>query len=252
VSRFLSVGAPADESTGVLPAQARAWEERPLIRRLYQDWYGRIAAELSRADGPTVELGCGIGSFKRFMPSVVATDVEESPWADQVVDAGELPFGDGSVANVVMTDVLHHLPEPVACLEEVERVLAPGGRFVALEPFCSPVSKALYRRFHVENLEEGVDPFSGSPQAGEDPWDANIALPTLLFWRDRARLRVRVPRLEPVRLERLSWLVYPLSGGFSGPRLVPMALVPALRRIEDLLPLERLAAFRCLVTLEKR
>jgi hypothetical protein len=130
-------------------------------------------------------------------------------------------------------------------------VLAPGGRLVALEPFCSPLSKVAYARLHEEHLDASVDPFAGA-QSGGDPWDANIALPTLLFWRDLDRLRQELPGLELVGRERLAWLVYPLSGGFSGRPLLTPRIGAALRRVEAVLPFERLAAFRCLVTLERR
>jgi SAM-dependent methyltransferase len=246
-------GAAPDRDAGqTLQAQREAWEARPLVRALYHDWYRGIAGQLASVRGPTVELGCGIGSFKEFMPEVVATDVIDSPWSDEVIDAQELPYADGSVANLVMVDVIHHLAQPLRTLEEAGRVLVPGGRVVALEPFCSPLSRPLYRRFHQERLNESVDPWSDRSQTGRDPWDANIALPTLLFWRDRGRLRQRLPELGLVARERLAWLAYPLSGGFFGRPLAPRRLGGLLRRVDAALPLERVAAFRCLVTLEKR
>ena len=243
--------ASRDGSGQALQVLRDAWEERPLVRALYHDWYRLIAARLARGGGPTVELGCGIGTFKEFMPEVVATDVEPSPWADEVVDAQRLPYADGSVRNLVLVDVIHHLEDPVACLAEAQRVLAPGGRLVALEPFCSPLAKVAYTRFHEEHLDASVDPFAGA-QSGDDPWDANIALPTLLFWRDLDRLRRELPQLAVVSRERLAWLVYPLSGGFSGRPLLTPRIGSALLRVERAFPLERLAAFRCLVTLERR
>lgn len=244
-----AVRPPAGDLT--LQEQRAAWESRPLVRALYHDWYRRMAGQLSSAPGPTIELGCGIGSFKEFMPEVVATDVLESRWADRVVDARQLPYADESVANLVMVDVIHHVEEPAALLEEAQRVLVPGGRLVALEPYCSPVSRPLYRRFHHEPVDETVDPFAGA-QSGSDPWDANGALPTLLFWRHLPRLQERFPKLHVASRERLAWLVYPLSGGFSGRRLVPPSLGRLLQRVEAALPLARLAGFRCLVALEKR
>ena len=71
---------------------------------------------------------------------VVTTDVEPTPWADHVVDAERLPYGDGSLANLVLIDVFHHLADPAGFLDEASRTLAPGGRVVILDPYCSPVS----------------------------------------------------------------------------------------------------------------
>jgi SAM-dependent methyltransferase len=235
-----------------LVTQREAWERRPLVRDLYTSWYARIVAELSAQDGSTIELGCGIGSFKEFFPGAVATDVCETPWSEEVIDAQSLPWPDAVIANLVMVDVLHHLPDPMRFLREAARVLVPRGRLVMVEPFCSPVSRALYDAFHHEPVDMRADPFSGHMASSEDPWDANSALPTLIFWRGLERFREHHPELLVVTRERLAWLLYPLSGGFSRPRLAPYRLGRVLHGLEEALPLERLAAFRCLVTLEKR
>jgi SAM-dependent methyltransferase len=229
-----------------------AWNRRPLIREIYASWYARIARELSSVDGATVELGCGIGTLKEFVPGITATDVLESPWADERVDAHELPYPGSSVGNLVMVDVLHHLSEPLKAVEEAQRVLAPGGRLVMLEPFCSPLSRVAYGRLHHEKLDESVDPFSPGPSGvSDDPWDANIALPTVIFWRRLDQFRRRYPDLTVVNRERLAWLLYPLSGGFSRRQFVPYRLRRLVHGLERAVPLSRLAAFRCLVTLEK-
>ncbi len=47
-----------------------------------------------------------------------------------VTDAGRLPFKDGHFNLVTMVNVLHHLESYRGILAEVERVLAPDGRFV--------------------------------------------------------------------------------------------------------------------------
>lgn len=46
-------------------------------------------------------------------------------------DAGDLPFPDDSFDIVHAHQVLHHLPDPVAALREMTRVLRPGGRLAA-------------------------------------------------------------------------------------------------------------------------
>jgi SAM-dependent methyltransferase len=49
------------------------------------------------------------------------------------VDA-PLPFADESFDGVVMKDLLEHVPDPVALVREVHRVLRPGGRVFASSP----------------------------------------------------------------------------------------------------------------------
>ncbi|WP_348609972.1 class I SAM-dependent methyltransferase [Halobaculum rarum] len=48
-------------------------------------------------------------------------------------DAATLPVRDGSLDAVVVTDALHHFPEPEAAIGEVARALAPGGVLVIRE-----------------------------------------------------------------------------------------------------------------------
>ena len=184
------------------------------------------------------------------MPNVVATDVEPTRWAEATVDAHELPYADSSLANLVLFDVFHHLRDPARFLDEARRALRPGGRVVLVEPYCSPVSTPLYRRFHHERTDLRVDPFAPDPQLGA-AMEGNQALPTLAFFRYEAELRRRWPELRIVRRRRFAFLLYPLSGGYSRTPLVPRALYRPLRILEEALsPLASLLAFRCLVVLE--
>jgi SAM-dependent methyltransferase len=229
----------------------RAWNDRPLLRKIYRDWFVLIASRLAVVPGPTLELGSGIGQLREFVPGLVTSDVEQTPWADRVVDAGRLPYGDAELANIVMLDVYHHLPQPAAFLTEARRTLAPGGRVVMLEPHVSPLSRVAYR-FHHERLELDGDGFAASDSA--DPMDANLAQTTLAFFDQRSEYDRRWPELPVVEAGRLSFLVYPLSGGFTRRQLLPAALYRPMNAIERVLnpALGRVAAFRSLVVLERR
>jgi SAM-dependent methyltransferase len=235
----------------VLAEHERAWDERPLLRRLYGEWHEDIARSLARVPGETVELGAGLAHLKAVVPELVATDVEPTRWADDVVDAHELPYDDASVANLVLVDVFHHLADPARFLDEARRVLRPGGRVVMVEPYCSPVSTPLYRRFHHERTETGVDPFA--PQTDLDAaMEGNQALPMLAFFRHDEELRRRWPELRIVRRRRFAFVLYPLSGGYTHRPLVPTRLYGPLHAVERALaPLGPVAAFRCLVVLER-
>lgn len=53
-------------------------------------------------------------------------------------DATALSYGEDSVDAVVLTAVLGEIPDPVAALGEIRRVLKPGGRLVVGELFGDP------------------------------------------------------------------------------------------------------------------
>ncbi len=106
---------------------------------------------LTRASGTTVELGSRTGLNLRFYPETIdeliltepdaamrkrlARRLEQKWGSSRVLDApGEcLPFEDETVDTVVSTFVLCTVDAPDAALQEIRRVLRPGGRPLFLE-----------------------------------------------------------------------------------------------------------------------
>jgi len=235
------------------PEQYRAiWNDKPVLQELYRDYYRRIAARC--VPGRTLEVGGGSGNLKAALGQVTCTDILPAPWLDVVADAQLLPFADGSFTNIVLVDVLHHLENPRSFLCEVQRLLTPGGRVVMLEPAITPMSWPFYRYGHQEALDFWQDPLALQRTGGwRDPFNANQAIPTLLFGRFRARFEREFPRLQLKQVEKLSFFAYPLSGGFRPWTLLTVSLARALLRIENYLQpfLGPLMAFRLLVVLEQ-
>jgi SAM-dependent methyltransferase len=248
-----AVAVEGDSLAELLAAQERAWEQRPLLRELYGTWFRDIAARMSTVPGSAVELGSGIGRFREVRPDIVTTDVEPTAWADEVVKAERLPYEDGTVSNLVLVDVFHHIASPARFLDEAARVLRPGGRVIILDPYCSPVSGPLYRAFHPERTDLGAAPFDDDARVDETPFDSNQARATLAFFRGADELERRWPELRLLERRRLALFAYPLSGGFMRRPLVPDAVGRALLRVEPALSwLAPVCAFRCLVVLERR
>ena len=57
-------------------------------------------------------------------------------------DAQQLPFADASVDHVILLDVLEHIPDPQCSIEEIFRVLKPGGTLTIQVPFMYPIHDA--------------------------------------------------------------------------------------------------------------
>jgi len=229
------------------------WQKKPVLRALYGDYHRRMAAACS--PGLTLEIGGGAGHLKELREDVLSSDIQLAPWLDLVADAQALPLADASLDNIVMLDVLHHVERPRRFFEEAQRCLRPGGRIVLLEPAMTPLSTLLYRFGHPEPVDMAADPLTDeSPTPERDPYDANQAIPTLLFRRTPKRFARLFPELVLRRADLLSLFAFPLSGGFRPWSLVPAALIPPLLALESaLLPLlGPLMAFRLLVVIERR
>jgi SAM-dependent methyltransferase len=243
------MGAPAADA---LADYRSVWERKPVLRLIYDDFYDRIAAACRT--GPTIEIGGGIGNLKQRLGEVVATDIQFAPWLDCVADAQRLPFADGTAANIVMVDVLHHLEFPAVFFREVARVLRPGGRVVMVEPAITWGSTLFYRLLHHEPVRTSVEVLlDGQPDPRRDPYASNQAIPTLIAPRDRDRFHRLFPSLRIAGVEWFALAAYPLSGGFKPWSLVGAGMARQMLRIERALEpaLGRLAAFRMLLIVEK-
>jgi SAM-dependent methyltransferase len=238
-------------SDEILRRHQIVWQKKPVLRMLYTEWYREIVGWLQ--PGRTLEVGGGTGNLKEFAPSVVCTDIVKLPWLDAVVDAQQLPFAKGSLANIVLFDTLHHLETVRYFFDEALRVLQPQGRVIIMDPYISVCSWPVYHFLHPEPVDFDQDPLVLSPlQPGRKPFDANQAISTILFERSSRRFHELYPSLKKLRHHRLAFFAYPLSGGFEYPSLMPMWMLGPVLTLERLVGvLSRYLAFRILVVLEK-
>jgi SAM-dependent methyltransferase len=240
------------ERADQLGEHRRVWERKGVLRLVYDDFYGRIAAACG--PGLTLEIGGGIGNLKQRLSDVISTDIQSAPWLDCVADAQRLPFADACAANIVMIDVLHHLEFPVAFFREAARVLRPGGRVLMVEPAITWGSSLFYRLLHHEPVRTSADVLGdGSPDPRRNPYDSNQAIPTLLATRERERFHRLFPALRIACVQWFAFAAYPLSGGFQSWSLIGEGVARRLLRIEGVLEplIGRVAGFRLLLTVEK-
>jgi SAM-dependent methyltransferase len=83
---------------------------------------------------PILEVGsCNVnGSVRSLFPTpYIGVDVVEGPSVDRVIESDDrLPFEDGIFGTVVSTECLEHAIDPVELLDEMVRVLRPGGLLI--------------------------------------------------------------------------------------------------------------------------
>lgn len=77
-------------------------------------------------------------------------------------DAHQLPFATASMDGVLMVSVLEHLRDPIRAVDQVWRVLKPGGIFFSYAPFYHPYhgSPQDYFRFTMEGYRYLLRDFS--------------------------------------------------------------------------------------------
>jgi SAM-dependent methyltransferase len=189
-------------------------QENLFLRHIYEQWYRLIAANLPAMDGPVLELGSGAGFFKDFFTgNVISSEVFYCPTVQVVLNGQRLPFRDHSLRAIVMTDVLHHIPQVRLFFKEACRCLLPGGVIVMVEPWVSRWSRWVYSRFHAE-------PFLAEAQEWEFPetgplTGANGALPWIVFERDRQQFEREFEQLSIGAIQLLMPFCYLVSGGVS-------------------------------------
>ena len=130
---------------------------------------------MSQSESPRVlviggrVLGQGMESLAN-QPGIelIETDVRLGPRTALLCDAHNIPFKDKSFDGVIIQAVLHHVPDPYKCCEEIHRVLTDNGLVYAESPFMQQVHggaldftrfthvghRRLFRRF--AELDSGI------------------------------------------------------------------------------------------------
>src|SRR6202167_2136406 len=118
--------------------------------------FGRHAFEAARRGASVVALDAGedevLGVAATFAAMVETGELTSGSLHANVGrgDAVHLPFPDATFDRVICSEVLEHIPEDVAAMEELTRVLRPGGTMAITVPRFGPelVNWALSDEYH--------------------------------------------------------------------------------------------------------
>jgi len=149
--------------------------------RYTKEWHIPIAADFASARGLKVlEIGCGLGTdgaqFAEAGADYTGVDLTEAAvdlarqrfelfdlaGKFQTADAENLDFADDSFDLVYSHGVLHHTPDTQKAIDEVHRVLRPGGRAVVMlyhrDSYNYRVNISVLRRWGARllNSEPGI------------------------------------------------------------------------------------------------
>lgn len=201
-------------------------------------------------DGDVLEIGSGGGFIKDLYPEVITSDVKELSNVDMVVNAENLPFENNSIDAILAAHVIHHIPDICKFLDEANRVLKIGGGIICLEPYWSPFAKLLYKKVHPEPFDEDAKEWTLD---GNNPMtSSNQAMSYILLKRDRSKFNQLYPQFKLIRLKRMSFIRYMMTGGIWLKPKAPGWAFPILKYIEVLLtPLMPLFAIHHIFILKK-
>lgn len=148
---------------------------RPSIRRFVQ-----ICAETLPVKEPIYEFGSfqvagqeDIADLRTLFPGkrYVGSDMREGPGVDVILDLHSLDLPDDSVGTALMIDTMEHVEYPHKAIDEVNRVLAPGGILIMTSVMRFPIHDHPYDywRFTPEAFSSLLKPFAFSfaDHAGE-------------------------------------------------------------------------------------
>lgn len=119
---------------------------------------------------PIIEIGARPAAgqedglnLRQYFPGqeYIGCDIQAGPRVDRIEDVHHLTFADGSVGGVIALDTLEHVADPRRAVEEVWRVLRPGGVVVISSVMFFPIHAHPWDfwRFTPEGFKQLLEPF---------------------------------------------------------------------------------------------
>lgn len=205
--------------------------------QLYSDVFGSIENVTGKF---ILEIGSGTSPLKLFFPQIATSDILNLDYLDHVFDCQEIDqydaIADHSVDVITMTNVLHHIKDPLLFLKRATSKLRSSGEIIMVEPYFSALSYPIYKVLHHEPVDFSITrPLLGTIAGPLS--SSNQAIPYMLFvsrpdWLSELSSHYDT---NSVQLQYFTSLSYMASGGISRASLVPSPLYRAAFPIDRFL-----------------
>ncbi len=208
-----------------------------LLKNRYS-WMNEYIKENSKG----IDIGCGSGISKFYIKSknFLLTDYSDNDWLDvKNVDALNTPFKDGSFNFIVSSNMIHHIPYPLRFLEEMRRILKPGGLLLIQEINASFFARLILRLMRHEGYSFETNVFDKKIICTDqnDLWSANCAIPNLLF-DDEDELNEKASYFQIIKNKHCEFFIFLNSGGVIAKTFyipLPLFLLEIIKFIDDFL-----------------
>jgi len=226
----------------------------------YKRLYKRLLGDTENVSGLRIlEVGSGMSPLKHFYPSVLTSDIMPLDYVDYVFDAHDIDcvsmIENESLDVIALTNVLHHMQDPIRFLSRARNKLRTGGRIIMVEPYFSTLSKLIYLYLHHEPTDFDVDVPCLSEVAGPLS-SANIAIPYMIFWGKKCWIRkvLKYYIIDESKTFYYTGISYMATGGISHNIVMPHWLYKRIWRIDNWLVnsfYRKLAAFFSITLIKK-
>ena len=207
-------------------------------------WYELLYQEMFRGvnidEKLVLEIGSGTSPLKLFQKNIITSDILPLDHLDLIFDCHELSINetisDGSLDIITLTNVIHHLKDPIEFFIQARSKLKNGSQIIFAEPYISYISYPIYKYLHPEPIDLLIaDPIlktEGGPLS-----NSNQALAHLIFnvnedWADRISDFYKIEEME---VGHFTSLAYFLTGGISFNFKIPFPLYKLLFYIDKFL-----------------
>jgi len=189
-------------------------------------WYQELYRDVFRtvpdiAQKRILEIGSGTSPLNIFLPNVITSDILKLEHLDVVFDCHNIAelreIPDHSIDVITLTNVLHHLRDPILFLRNATRKLTKGGEVFIVEPYFSVLSYPLFKFLHHEPVNFGISRPPVLDKVDGPLSSSNQAIPHMIFFTrpDWFKELANCYELDETRFGFFTSMGYMVTGGIS-------------------------------------